>query len=169
MLGVILSPDLDVDSGSIGNFVIRKRLGVFAEKIWRGFWRGYSKSFKHRGFASHFPVFSTFVRLSYIYFWVILIPHVIVKLLLDPAWSLPYVLYWYAIIFLSPMMLYGLCSSDLIHWALDSFSEIKWLPKRSVQRAKIGKTILNFIVLNLSQTDSTTPVNPAPRRLPKGL
>lgn len=125
VLGVILSPDLDVDSGSIGNFVIRKRLGVFAEKIWRGFWRGYSKSFKHRGFASHFPVFSTFVRLSYIYFWVILIPHILIYLSFFPAWSLMYVLSWYSILFLSPAFFSGLAGSDLIHYCLDNFSKDK--------------------------------------------
>lgn len=125
VLGVFLSGDLDVDSGNISNFVIRKHLGVIAEKTWRGFWRGYSRSFKHRGFASHFPIFSTFVRLSYIYFWVILIPHILIYFSFFPAWSLMYVLSWYSILFLSPMLFYGLASSDLIHWALDTFSKDK--------------------------------------------
>lgn len=124
-LGVILSPDLDVDSGSIGNFVIRKRLGVFAEKVWRGFWRGYSRSFKHRGFASHFPIFSTFVRVTYIYFWLIFVPHSLIKLLGFFQWELMYVLQWYGILFLSPMLFYGLASSDLIHYCLDKFSKDK--------------------------------------------
>lgn len=124
-LGVILSPDQDVDSGHIGNFVIRKHLGVFAEKIWRGFWRGYSRSFKHRGFASHFPIFSTFVRITYVYFWLIFVPHSLIKLLGFFQWELMYVLQWYGILFLSPMLFYGLASSDLIHYCLDNFSKDK--------------------------------------------
>lgn len=125
ILGVILSPDLDVDSGSIGNFVIRKRLGVFAERVWRGFWRGYSRSFKHRGFASHFPIYSTFLRLSYVYFWLIFVPHTVVKLLGLFNWGLTPVLSWWSIIFLSPLFFVGLASSDAIHWVLDTFVEKK--------------------------------------------
>lgn len=123
LLGTLVSPDLDVDAGNLSNFLIRKRVGWFGEKLWRGFWRGYSQSFKHRGFASHFPIFSTFIRLSYIYFWLIFVPHSAVKLLGLFNWELTYVLSWYAILFLSPMFFIGLASSDLIHYVLDGVTK----------------------------------------------
>lgn len=122
MLGVLISPDLDVDKGNVSNFIIRKRMGNFAERAWRWFWKGYSSSFKHRGFASHFPIFSTFMRLSYVYFWVILIPHILIYFSFYPAWSLMYVLSWYSILFLSPAFFAGLAGSDLIHWMMDKLN-----------------------------------------------
>lgn len=119
LFGIVCSPDLDVDKGFIANHIIRKRVGWFWERAWRWFWKGYSESFKHRGFASHFPIFSTFVRLAYIYFWLIFVPHSLIKLLGFFQWELMYVLNWYAILFLSPMFFIGLASSDLIHYVLD--------------------------------------------------
>ena len=127
MAGILLSPDLDLDARNISYKIIRKR-SLFGEKLWSWFWRGYRKSFKHGQFASHFPIFSTFVRLFYIYFWIILVPHVFLKLpfLMKlspiPQWDLMFVLSWYAKIFLSWMFVYGLMASDVIHWALDALT-----------------------------------------------
>lgn len=126
LVGILVSPDLDVDKGNISNLIVRRKVGVFAEKLWRGFWRGYSGSFKHRGFASHFPIFSTFVRLSYAYYLTIFIPHILIYFLFSPQWSLMYVLTWYANIIFSPMFVYGLISSDTIHFFLDVLAKEKY-------------------------------------------
>lgn len=130
IVGIICSPDLDVDKGNISNWIVRKKVGRFAEKVWRGFWSNYSNSFKHRGFASHSPIFSTFVRLFYVYYLIVVLPHTLIYFLFSPAWSLMYVLSWFANIMFSPMFVYGLVGSDLIHWALDKITtEMKtWKP-----------------------------------------
>ena len=117
--GIIISPDLDVDAGNISNKIIRNKIGWFAERIWSVFWSGYGKSFKHGRFASHFPVFSTTVRVLYAYFWLIFIPHFLIWLLIPVSWELMFVLSWYAKIFWNFWFFYGLASSDLIHQALD--------------------------------------------------
>lgn len=122
LTGIFVSCDADVDAGNISNSIIRKRVGWFGERLWRWFWRGYSSSFKHGQFASHFPIFSTFVRLAYIYFWLIFLPHSLIKLLGIFQWELMYVLKWYAILFLHPMFFYGLASSDFIHFMLDKMT-----------------------------------------------
>lgn len=119
VVGIMVSPDLDVNSGNISYKIIRKKVGWFGESVWRWFWSGYSGSFKHGQFASHFPIFSTLIRLFYIYFWVILVPHTLIYFSVNPGWDLMYVLSWFAKLFLSPMFFYGLVSSDIIHWALD--------------------------------------------------
>lgn len=123
LTGVLLTPDLDVDKTYIGNKIIKKRLGYIPERMWNGFWWGYKKSFKHGQFASHFPIFSTFVRLAYVYFWVIFLPHFLIWLSLNPNWNLTFVLAWYAKIFLDSWYLYGLMSSDLIHYTLDKLTK----------------------------------------------
>lgn len=176
MLGVILSPDLDVDKGNVSNFIIRKQLGNFAERSWRWFWKGYSESFKHRGFASHFPVFSTFVRLFYIYYLLVFIPHALFYIAFSPSWDFGYVLRWYAMYIFNPVVLYGLCSSDFIHWFLDfAITEIdKWRLKKDARPVKNGRTKKILTNLNSLKTDFTTLVNnahqkPREKRLPLSI
>jgi uncharacterized metal-binding protein len=122
LTGILLSGDLDVDAGNISNKIIRKRVGWFGERIWRWFWKPYAESFKHRGFASHFPVYSTFMRLAYIYF-VGIIPFYMVYSLIGylPNFKvdLMYELYYWVRVFLYFPFFYGLASSDLIHYTLD--------------------------------------------------
>lgn len=123
LAGILISPDQDVDAGNISNKIVKKRVGWFGERLWRWFWRGYSSSFKHGQFASHFPIWSTFVRLSYIYFWLIFVPHFLIKLLGLFQWELIYVLRWYATIFFDLEFFIGLASSDLIHFVLDKLTK----------------------------------------------
>jgi len=119
LTGIMISPDLDVDSGNVSNKILRKNIGWVAEKTWNGFWYGYKKSFKHGQFGSHFPIFSTLVRIFYVYFWVILVPHSLIWFSFNTNWDLIYVLKWYVKIFLNFWFIYGLMSSDLIHQILD--------------------------------------------------
>ena len=52
MIGILLTPDLDVDGGYIGDKIIRNRLGrsgfgYWAGKGWDMLWYFYRKSLKH--------------------------------------------------------------------------------------------------------------------------
>ena len=130
LTGIFVSPDLDLSNGGIvGGKMIRRRVGWFGERVWRFFWRGYSSSLKHGTWASHAPIFSTIIRLAYMYYWIVFVPHLFLKLpnLLNlspiPNWNLTYVLSWYANIFFSTMFVYGLVSSDVIHWTLDKLTK----------------------------------------------
>jgi uncharacterized metal-binding protein len=123
LAGIFIGPDLDVDAGNISHKIIRKRIGWFGDRLWRVFWRPYARSFKHGQFGSHFPVFSTFVRLAYIFFWAIFVPHALIFFLFRPGWDLIYVLSWFVNILFSPMLFYGLASSDTIHYFLDKFTK----------------------------------------------
>ena len=70
LCGIIISCDLDVDSGHIGDSIIRKYFGLIVEKIIDVMLYPYRKIFKHRGFWSHFPVISTLIRLLYLSIWI---------------------------------------------------------------------------------------------------
>lgn len=122
LVGVLVTPDLDVDAKNISSTIIKRKAGNFVVALWDMFWYQYRKSFKHGSFGSHFPVYSTFVRLAYIYFWVIFVPHFLIWLLFDVYWSLPYVLFWYAREVVSFYFFYGICSSDIIHYFLDTLT-----------------------------------------------
>lgn len=119
LVGILVSPDLDVDAGNISNKIIKQRVGWFGEKLWRWFWSGYSGSFKHGQTASHLPIFSTFVRIAYVYFWLIFLPHFLIKLLGLFHWELMYVLQWYATIFFDVRFFAGLAGADFVHFGLD--------------------------------------------------
>jgi uncharacterized metal-binding protein len=60
---IILSPDLDVDNGFIGNYYMRK-IGL---NWWYSILMApYRNGFKHRSKWSHFPIISTILRLIYL-------------------------------------------------------------------------------------------------------
>lgn len=126
LVGIFVSPDLDLSNEGIvqGRFIKRK-FGKFALNLWKRFWRGYSSSTKHGMWLSHSPIFSTFVRVSYIYYFLILIPHIVVFLLFSPNWNLMFILEFYIRIFFSSMFFFGLASSDLIHICLDFMTKEK--------------------------------------------
>lgn len=65
LVGILVTPDLDVDAGNISDTFIRK-VSPSAQWLWRKFWTPYSLSVPHRGVVSHFPVISTLIRLGYI-------------------------------------------------------------------------------------------------------
>lgn len=126
LFGIVCSPDQDVNGGNISNNIIRKKVGWFGERLWRWFWRGYSSSFKHGQFASHFPIFSTLVRLGYIYFMTILPFYTVYFLILHSSnyqhWLMTELYYWVGM-FTNFYFLYGLISSDIIHYALDKLTK----------------------------------------------
>jgi len=102
--GILLSPDLDVDSGHIGDAIIRKYFGLIVEKIIDVIVFPYRKICKHRGFLSHSPILSTLIRLLYLSIWF----GPIVYWLGWWKWY-PWMAWWVV----------GLMLSDAVHGALD--------------------------------------------------
>ena len=123
LVGILLTPDLDVDKTYIGNKIIKEKIGYIPERMWNGFWWGYKKSFKHGQFGSHFPIFSTFVRLSYVFFWLVFVPHFLIYFSANPNWNLTKVLLWYAKILFDFYFFCGLSGSDLVHYVLDKLTK----------------------------------------------
>jgi uncharacterized metal-binding protein len=120
LLGIMMTPDWDVDAGFLGDKIIRNKIGWLAEKIWDGFLYWYRRSLKHGSPLSHLPIISTFGRIFYIFLFVVIMPHVFAKIVFSAGWDLQYVLYWYwDRIIEQKEIIIGLMGSDLIHWALD--------------------------------------------------
>lgn len=71
LAGLLLSPDLDIERGSISNHHARK-VGRLFGFLWRWYWWPYGKLCPHRG-ASHWPIFGTAVRLLYCFWWLPLV------------------------------------------------------------------------------------------------
>lgn len=104
--GVILSPDLDCDSGCISMHVVRRLFGGVVAWLWQIFWLPYSILLPHRSFWSHGPVISTLIRVGYLGLWGLLVVALF-------HWPLPE---W------SPLWgwaLAGLVTSDLVHTLMD--------------------------------------------------
>lgn len=67
LAGLILTPDLDVEGGSISNHHVKKSAGCLVALIWRVFWWPYSRLIPHRSPLSHFPIIGTAIRLAYLF------------------------------------------------------------------------------------------------------
>jgi uncharacterized metal-binding protein len=65
--GVLLSPDLDVDSGYIGISLAKLFFGSIFKWIWKWIWKPYAILVPHRSHLSHVPVLGTSLRLLYLY------------------------------------------------------------------------------------------------------
>lgn len=130
--GMILTPDLDHDSGHIGYEFVRKMGGNIFESWWHGVWRPYQIAMKHRSFWSHFPVVSTLVRIIYLFCPLIINAikdqkstggfrvgalSVRSQLLAMPFWLLLPVVMMYPIE--TVWFICGLMFSDFWHWVFD--------------------------------------------------
>jgi uncharacterized metal-binding protein len=72
LTGLLISPDLDVDSGCIHHAIIRQTFGEVIGLAWELYWWPYAKAFKHRG-VSHWFIIGTLTRLIYLApLWVVL-------------------------------------------------------------------------------------------------
>lgn len=111
-LGLMLTPDLDVDVGTPSARYIRAipAVGPFLAKLWTWYWRPYAKLMPHRSFLSHGPIISTLIRVVYA-FW----PVVFVTTIRFDAYGL-----WLLL-----MAFVGLVDSDMNHWWLDKFTKEK--------------------------------------------
>ena len=129
--GLFLSPDLDVDAGSIALSNVRKApqmaarilmlngaptvrkisvaVGGLASMVWRVIWWPYGKAIKHRSKLSHAPILSTALRVLYMAvvifpFWGCLSSYQLTAL----GWK-------YAALAFA-----GLCVADIAHIAMDT-------------------------------------------------
>lgn len=66
LLGVLLSPDLDVNNPIHSNYIVGKYFGCIGGAAWFAFWRPYAWLLPHRSPLSHWPVLGTLLRLLYI-------------------------------------------------------------------------------------------------------
>jgi uncharacterized metal-binding protein len=126
LVGILLTPDLDVDKTYIGNQIIKKKLGYIPERLWNGFWWGYKKSFKHGQFGSHSPPYGTYTRLLYIFLYLIVpfyILYFLILLFANYHFNLIYELLWWCRILFVSWYTVGLVSSDFIHAALDRLTK----------------------------------------------
>ena len=66
LVGLVLTPDLDVDKGCVSNEVVRRSVGRKGEKFWSLYWRPYGVMIPHRSRLSHMPLVGTAIRLMYL-------------------------------------------------------------------------------------------------------
>jgi uncharacterized metal-binding protein len=65
LAGIPLSPDLDQEGlSTCENQMIKKTMGLAF--LWPMLWYPYARCIPHRGFASHFPVVGTLIRILYL-------------------------------------------------------------------------------------------------------
>lgn len=124
-LGILISPDLDVDDGNRSHYYMRK---VLLGWWWGAIWKPYALIFSHRGF-SHFPIISTIIRLIYFPFPVIMIVTSIIKnqrvyrLVIAQIASIPVALLFLFLLEQYPTALLsvavGLIFSDILHILFD--------------------------------------------------
>lgn len=109
LAGVLLTPDLDVNRGSISNKYAR-RIGCVFGAVWAVIWKPYSLLIPHRSPLSHFPILGTAIRLAYMagLIWLVMTPfHLagVIRLPALPTW-------W-------PYAFAGLALSDTVHFVMD--------------------------------------------------
>ena len=115
LIGILLSPDADVNGGSIADYYIRRYSGVAVEVAWDSIWTVYRKVCKHRGFISHFPVISTVLRIAYlsVFYFLITTPLKWITSLVHIDWL---TFLWWCFI--------GLVLADSAHYGLDKLDEM---------------------------------------------
>jgi uncharacterized metal-binding protein len=108
LAGILISPDLDVDDGSLSTGIVRREAGRIPAFAWRALWYPYARLIRHRSWLSHFPFIGTALRIAYLGLiaWLIL-------LLLGHPWP------WASLPDWVPFAMIGLSISDLMHWAAD--------------------------------------------------
>ena len=69
LAGLIINPDLDVQTGNRGFRVVHKTGGPLIGQIWRLFWYPYARWLipRHRHPLSHLPILGTLIRLAYLF------------------------------------------------------------------------------------------------------
>ena len=101
LCGLVLTPDLDVDAGSISIHHIRETFGATAAWVWEEYWKLYAENVSHRSWVSHFPSAGTMIRLAYFI----------------PTWGILWAMlagYWWAWAWFG-----GLLLSDTLHAIMD--------------------------------------------------
>ena len=118
LLGLILTPDLDVNAGSISEDQVRE-MSPFGENLWWIYWFPYRQVLPHRSPFSHWPVIGTIVRLFYLG-----IPYFLALTFFYFAYP-PYYTwlaqagFWLITLPYSHVALLGLMSADMLHFFMD--------------------------------------------------
>ena len=108
LLGVLVSPDLDLMENGNYSMVILRKHSDFLASLWRLFWLPYGKLSHHRG-MSHWPIIGTLIRAVYIIIPIIIIAIIIIQLGLPISWNMA----WFVPLFI------GLMLADFVHIVLD--------------------------------------------------
>jgi len=113
LAGALLTPDLDVNNGSISNHHARRTFGSVVGVVWEVIWKPYSWIIPHRSPLSHMPVLGTAIRLFYLSCVVYLVLSLVG---IAVPTVVPAALPWWL-----PFVFIGLVLSDTLHWFLDMF------------------------------------------------
>ena len=106
--GILLSPDLDIESRTFSEYQVDRIFGVVVGWVWFAFWWPYARIIPHRNWMSHGYFVGTAIRLGWLYS-AIWIP----AALAGAVWSPPQSLWWWVL---------GLTVSDVLHTAMDKLS-----------------------------------------------
>jgi len=110
LAGLLLTPDLDVNGGSISNHHARKLGGSIFGLAWALIWTPYSYLIPHRSPLSHFPLIGTALRLGYL----VLLATLILSVFHLAGVGMPALPAWW------PWAFAGLALADLLHFILDN-------------------------------------------------
>lgn len=116
--GIFVSPDLDSNGETNQHHQVRRFLGVAGDGfslLWYLLWRPYALHFRHRSRDSHLPVWSTLIRVLYLFLvtgfgGLGLIPGLLWYAWQHGLWD------WYS---WAGLWLYGLVISDFLHFLFD--------------------------------------------------
>lgn len=123
--GAFLDPDLDEIGATNAESRMVNKIPILGYFIY-GWSSVYGAIFrrKHRNFWTHFPFFSTIIRIIWFFWW--LIPLYYFQILRYEYWQLYFALFYFL----------GLSYADFLHWLADSLS--KPLTNKT-KRSKIKK------------------------------
>lgn len=117
VMGTVVSPDQDVDTGNYCIYVVRVLCGDFVSRLYQLYWMPYSLLVPHRSFISHSPIIGTAIRFAYLF----AVPTIIIFAINKE--------YAVSLLPLSVTAFLGLCASDAVHIFLDSAVSLfkRWL------------------------------------------
>jgi len=118
LAGLFLTPDLDIDAGSMSEEEVRK-ISPFGENIWWIYWYPYRILIPHRSFLSHFPIIGTLGRLFYLSIPYLVVTGITYVVAPDVFGLLAFAGLWLIFFPYFQMFVLGLASSDLLHFFMD--------------------------------------------------
>lgn len=116
--GILLSPDLDIEKGSISMAHVRNftgNAGGIFSTLWLWYWWPYAKAIPHRHFLSHFPVVSTIIRMIYLFILPIIILFIMFLQIENGLEIYKTIIFNLYVVF----VFLGLCVSDTLHAIMD--------------------------------------------------
>ena len=109
LVGVLITPDLDMHHDVHSHQVVRKTLGMPLAFLWRGLWWLYARLIPyHRHPLSHWPVLGTVGRLAYLASIALLVTFFL-NIPLPEVQKITWL----------PWVAGGLPMADILHWVMD--------------------------------------------------